>query len=50
MNVWTDRYTHRQIDRQTDGIHRYHVYVGLARVRPKYAILVPPLVIINLWL
>ena len=32
MNVRTDRET----DRQTDGIHRYLVYVGLAQARPNY--------------
>ena len=34
MKVRTNRYTGRQIDRQTDGSHRYHVYVGLAQARP----------------
>ena len=34
MNVRTDR----QRDRQRDGIHRYHVYVGLAQARPKYSL------------
>ena len=29
MNVQTDR----QTERQTDEIHRYHVYVGLAPIR-----------------
>ena len=32
MNVWTDR----QIDRQTDGIHILHVYVGLDQACPNY--------------
>ena len=34
MNIWTDRHRDRQIDRQTDEIHRYHVYVGLAQAVP----------------
>ena len=30
MNVRTDR----QTNRQTDEIHRYHIYVGLAQAHP----------------
>ena len=30
----SDRQRDRQTERQTDEIHRYHEYVGLAQARP----------------